>query len=109
MKELHDGKRKFSRVNVSLEPGHQPESKRSFRMIKIIIRNFANWYGIMSEQYFEMIDNGIVIEDDQSNVNPEEQIAMVSFNYCRQLVTYAKDLKASILYSSYVYVCVYVR
>lgn len=23
----------------------------------------------MSEQYFEMIDNGIVIGDDQSNVN----------------------------------------
>lgn len=52
----------------------------------------------MSEQYFEMIDNGIVIGDDQSNVNLEEQIAMVSFNYCRQLVTYAKDLKISILH-----------
>lgn len=47
----------------------------------------------MSEQYFEMIDNGIVIGDDQSNVNLEEQIAMVSFNYCRQLVTYAKELE----------------
>lgn len=41
----------------------------------------------MSEQYFEMIDNGIAIEDNQSNVNLEEQIAMLSFNYCRQLVT----------------------
>lgn len=42
----------------------------------------------MSVQYFEMIDNGIVIEDDQSHVNLKEQIATASFNYCRPLVIY---------------------
>lgn len=59
----------------------------------------------MSAQYFEMIDNGIVIEDDQSHVNLEERIAMASFNYCGQLVIYAKGLKFQ-LYTC-IYTCLY--
>lgn len=61
----------------------------------------------MSAQYFEMIDNGIVIGDDQSHVNPKERIAKASFNYCRQLVIYAKGLKISIVYMHIPYTCLY--